>query len=215
VTKTTSSDPNTTFAWLLNILKNSKEFAQARVYLWKDRRPFAIERREVERQTGFGAAYDKSEFDRWDEVVKLNDQFEVNTELLGRLIIKVEGNPYPGQQKRVLKVAMDLIPEGGKWGWSAIFRDPDFNFPLHFENERISFPAEVVIDVRVIEQKLWELAREDGTIVAESIPEALQMEANSKAYRAVKSKLQERNWVWGRRRERGKLVTIVTAPCRG
>jgi hypothetical protein len=211
VTKTTSNSQSTTFEWLLNILKNSKEFAQARVYLWRDLRSFAIKMKGLEAPYG-SQSYDKSEYDGWVERIRLNDQFEVNTELLGRLIIKVEDNPYPGEQKRVLKLAMDLIPEGGKGGWCAIFRDSDFDFPPNFENERISFPAEVSVDVKVIEGKLWELVREDNTIAADAVAPALGFKANSKAYRTIKSKLQERNWIWANRREEGKMTKIVIAP---
>jgi len=212
VTKTTPDSQSTTYDWLKNILANSWMFAQGKVHLWRDRRPFAIECRNAERKVVYNSSYDKNEYDGWHERVKLNDEFEVSTELLGRLIVQVESNPYPGEQKRVLKIAVDLIPEGGKFGWMAIFRDPDFDFPPNFENERITFPAEVSVDVKVIEQKLWELVREDDTIVASEIPSALNLEANSKPFRAIKSKLQERNWEWSRRIEEGKKVTIVTAP---
>ena len=212
MTKTIQNSQNTTYDWLKNILANSWMFAQERVHLWRDRRPFAIECKNAERQVAFGAAYDKSEYDSWCERIKLNDQYEVSTELLGRFIVKVEGNPYPGEQKRVLKIAVDLIPEGGKFGWQAIFQDPGFNFPPNFENERINFPAEVSVDVKVIEQKLWELVREDNTIVASEIPSALNLAATGKAYASVRTKLKERNWVWSRRRESGKNLWIVTAP---
>lgn len=211
MTKITPNSQNTTYDWLKNILQNSWMFAQERVHLWRDRRPFAIRMKKLEAPCGTDS-YDKSEYDGWRERIKINDQYEVCTELLGRLILQVESNPYPGEQKRVLKVAVDLIPEGGQQGWRAIFQDPDFNFPSNFENERITFPAEVSVDVKVIEQKLWELVREDNTIAAEEIPSVLNLAVNGKAYRAVKSKLQERNWVWSRRRESGKLTTIVTAP---
>ena len=212
MTKTIQNSQNTTYDWLKNILANSWTFAQERVHLWRDRRPFAIECRNAERQVAFGAAYDKSEYDGWCERIKLNDQYEVSTELLGRFIVKVEGNPYPGEQKRVLKIAVDLIPEGGKFGWQAIFQDPSFNFPPNFENERITFPAEISVDVKVIEQKLWELVREDNTIVASEIPSALNLAPTGKAYASVRTKLKERNWVWSRRRESGKNLWIVTAP---
>ena len=187
-------------------------FAQEKVHLWRDRRPFAIDRRNAERGVAYHAAYDKSEYDSWQERIKLNDQHEVSTELLNRLIVKVESNPYPGEQQRVLKIAVDLIPEGGKFRWMAIFRDPDFNFPPRFENERITFPAEVSVDVKVIEQKLWEMARGDYTIVAGDIPVALNLTVSSKVYRTIKSKLEQRGWCWGQRREQGKVVKIVTAP---
>jgi len=213
VTKTIQNSQNTTYDWLKNILQNSWMFAQEKVHLWRDRRPFAIRMKKLEAPCGTDS-YDKSEYDGWRERIKINDQYEVSTELLGRLIVQVESNPYPGEQKRVLKVAVDLIPEGGQQGWRAIFQDPDFNFPPNFENERITFPAEVSVDVKVIERKLWELVREDNTIAAEEIPSVLNLAANGKAYRAVKSKLQERNWVWSSRRESGKVKKIVIAPSR-
>lgn len=215
MTKKISSSQSTTFEWLLSILKSSRECAQVRVYLWRDRRPFAIRCKKREAPSKFFDSYDKSEYDRWDEVIKINDQFEVDTELLERLIVKVSENPYPGEQKRVLKVAMDLIPERGKGGWCAIFRDPGFDFPPNFENERITFPAEVVIDVRDVERKLWEMVRGDNTILAAEVPQALSMTPNGKSYRVVKERLKERGWVWGSRRESGLKVKIVTAPGSG
>lgn len=187
-------------------------FAQEKVNLWREKRPYAIERKQAERQVGFGAAYDKSEFDGWSERIRINDQFEVNTELLGRLIVKVEGNPYPGEQRRVLKLAIDLIPEGGKVGWRSIFQDKEFGFPPNFENERITFPAEVAVDVKEIERRLYEFVREDNTIVAAVVPVVLNLKAHSNAYRAVKSKLEERGWCWVQRREQGKKVKVVVAP---
>ena len=211
MTKTTPSSPNTTFDWLLNTLTNSLKSAKERVLFWRDRRSFATERREAEKPAN-GGSYDRSEYDRWCEVIRINDQFEVSTELLGRLIVKVEGNPYPGERRSVLKLAVDLIPEGGKVGWRAIFQDPDFKFPRNFENERITFPAEVSVDVREIERRLLELAREDRTIAAAEVAPCLGMVANGKAFRVVKERLEERKWVWSKRREGGKLVRIVIPP---
>lgn len=212
MTKTTPNSQSTTYDWLKSILQNSWMFAQEKVHLWRERRPYAIERREAEKPIAYGAAFDFSELDGWSDRIKINDQFEVNTELLGRLIVQVESNPYPGEQKRVLKMAVDLIPDGGKFGWQAIFRDRDFGFPPNFENERISFPAEVSLNVKDIERKLWELVRADNTIAADAVAPALGFKANSKAYRTIKSKLQERNWVWANRREEGKMTKIVIAP---
>lgn len=211
MTKKTENSRNTTFEWLLSILKNSKESALVRVVLWRDRRPFAIKLKQLEKPVGV-EAYDKSEYDSICERIALNDQFEIHTELLGRLITKVEGNPYPGEQKRVLKLAVDLIPEGGKGGWCAIFRDPDFAFPTNFENERITFPAEVSVNVRDLERKLWSLVREDDTILAAEVPQVLGFEPNSKAFRVVKSKLEERSWTWVTRRVDGVRVRLVLPP---
>jgi hypothetical protein len=189
-------------------------FAQERVYLWREKRAFAIDRKDAERQIAFGKSYDKSEYDRWCEIVNINDQHEVNTELVERLLTAVQSNPNPGERKRVIKIAVDLIPEGGKLGWRLIFEDPDFNFPRNFANERITFPAIVEVDVRDIERQLWELVREDNTISAADVPVALNMGPNSNAYRKVKSKLEERDWVWKVRRIGPKTERIVVAPPR-
>lgn len=180
-----------------------------RVNLWRDRRPFAIDCKRREAPCKFFDSYDKSEYDRWSEVIKINDQFEVDTELLGRLIIKVRENPYPGEQKRVLKVAVDLIPEGR---WRAIFEDADFAFPRNFAQERIDFPVAVKEDVAEIERRLWELVREDNTVPANAVTAVIGKSANSKAYRSVKEQLQERKWRWGAKREEGKMVKVVFAP---
>jgi hypothetical protein len=68
--------------------------------------------------------------------------------------------------------------------------------------------------VRDIERQLWELVREDNTISAADVPVALNMGPNSNAYRKVKSKLEERDWVWKVRRIGPKTERIVVAPPR-
>ena len=187
-------------------------FAQEKVFYWRQTRAFATERKEAEKQLAFGASYDKSEYDGWCERIKLNDQHEVSTELVERLIDAVKTNPYPEQRKRVLTIAVGLIPEGGKVGWRLIFEDPDFNFPRNFANERITFPALVSVSVAEIERKLWELVREDNTIAANEIPEVLSMEPRSNAYRTVKRKLEERDWRWGQKKREGKMEKVVFPP---
>jgi hypothetical protein len=212
VTKTTLSSQSITYDWLLNTLMRSWMYAQERVSFWRKNRAFAIEQREEEKQRDGRKSYDKSEYDGWSERIRLNDQHEVHTELVSKLIDAVQSNPYPGQRKRVLTVAADLIPEGGKVGWRLIFEGPDFNFPRNFANEKIIFPVLVSISVADIERKLWELVREDDTIAAVEIPAALNMDPNSKAYRTVKSKLEARDWVWKIRRIEGKSERVVLPP---
>jgi hypothetical protein len=190
-------------------------FAQERVSLWRKKRAFAISQKEKERLgKDKRKAYDKSEYDGWSERIRINDNYEVATELIGRLSEAVQSNPYPGERKRVLTIAVSLIPEGGKGGWRVILQDPDFNFPPNFANERITFPALVSVSVLDIEKKLWELVREDNTISASEVPRALNMGANSKAYREVKTSLEQRNWRWGQRRIHGKMEKVVFAPSR-
>jgi hypothetical protein len=189
-------------------------FAQERVSSWRKNRSFATERKEAERQLIFGGAYDRSEYDGWSERIRLNDQHEVNTELVGKLLEAVEDNPYPGQRRRVLTVAVDLIPEGGKVGWRLIFEDPGFDFPSNFANEKVTFPALVNISVIEIERKLWELVRKDYTIAASDVPAALNIEPRSNAYREIKKNLESRNWRWGQRRVDGKMEKVVFPPAK-
>jgi len=215
VTKTTSNSQSITYDWLVNTLTNSWMFAQERVSLWRKKRAFAISQKEKEKLgKDKRKAYDKSEYDGWSERIRINDNYEVATELIGRLSEAVQSNPYPGERKRVLTIAVSLIPEGGKGGWRVILQDPDFNFPPNFANERITFPALVSVSVLDIEKKLWELVREDNTISASEVPRALNMGPNSKAYREVKTSLEQRDWRWGQRRIQGKMEKVVFAPSR-
>lgn len=215
MTKTTSNSQSITYDWLVNTLTNSWMFAQERVSLWRKKRAFAISQKEKEKLgKDKRKAYDKSEYDGWSERIRINDNYEVATELIGRLSEAVQSNPYPGERKRVLTIAVSLIPEGGKGGWRVILQDPDFNFPPNFANERITFPALVSVSVLDIEKKLWELVREDDTISASEVPKALSMEANSKAYRDIKVKLQQRDWVWKQRKKNGIVEKVVIPPKR-
>ena len=215
MTKTTSNSQSITYDWLVNTLTNSWMFAQERVSLWRKKRAFAISQKEKEKSgKDKRKAYDKSEYDGWSERIRINDNYEVATELIGRLSEAVQSNPYPGERKRVLTIAVSLIPEGGKGGWRVILQDPDFNFPPNFANERITFPALVSVSVLDIEKKLWELVREDNTISASEVPRALNMGPNSKAYREVKTSLEQRDWRWGQRRIQGKMEKVVFAPSR-
>ncbi len=215
MTKTTSNSQSITYDWLVNTLTNSWMFAQERVSLWRKRRAFAISQKEKEKLgDDKRKAYDKSEYDGWAERIRINDDYEIATELIGRLSEAVQSNPYPGERKRVLTIALSLIPEGGKRGWRVIFQDPEFNFPPNFANERVTFPAFVSVSVLDIEKKLWELVREDDTISASEVPKALSMEANSKVYRDIKIKLQERDWIWKQRKKNGMVEKVVIPPKR-
>jgi hypothetical protein len=204
--KTKTNSQTTTYDWLLSILKNSLISAIGKIELWQDKRAYAVECRDKER------GQDQAEYDGWSERINLNDDFVVNAESLRRLKVAVEGNPYPGRQIRVQQVAVEQVPETGKFRWRLIFEDTDFGFPVNFANQKICFPVLVELTVEDIEKVLFELVREDNTILASDVPEALNLKANGKAYREVKSKLEERGWSWRQRKEEGKVVKIVEAP---
>jgi hypothetical protein len=141
--------------------------------------------------------------------------------LVDDLIVSLEENPFPGEQLTVLYVAVKLFPDAkimlsprvfstGEGLWLRIFQEGRIDY-----REKIYFPVKVAeINVSEVEQLLWKMVRKDNTILASDIPAVVNLEGNSKAYRALKSKLQERNWVWTRRREDGRLITIVIAPCK-
>lgn len=212
MTKTTHASLSITYDWLLNTLKNSLTFAQEKVAYWRLRRPYAIERKEAEKQSSIGAAYDQSEYDSWCERIRINDQFEVWTELVRRLMLAVETNPYPGERKRVLQVAVGQVPDGGKLVWRVILEDPEFAFPRNFANERITFPELVPVSVEEIEAKLYRLVREDNTIVAAEVPLALELSPTGRQYARVRGLLRERGWSWKQRKEDGKVTKIVVPP---
>jgi hypothetical protein len=96
----------------------------------------------------------------------------------------------------------------GEGLWLRIFQEGRIDY-----REKIYFPVKVAeINVSEVEKLLWKMVRKDNTILASDIPAVVNLEGNSKAYRILKGKLQERNWVWSSRREGGKKVKIVTAP---
>jgi len=206
MTRTETSSQITTYDWLLNILKNSLISAAGKIELWQDKRAYAVECREEEKYK------DPAEYDSWSERVNLNDQFVVNAESLRRLKIAVEGNPYPGKQKRVQQVAVEQVPETGKLRWLLIFEDSDFGFPVNFANQKICFPVLIELTVEDIEEILYNLVREDNTILAVKVPEALNMGASSKGYREVKNILKTRGWRWEQKWESGKNVKVIIPP---
>ena len=139
--------------------------------------------------------------------------------LITDLIDALERNPYPGEKWRVLDVVQELFPGAtvilypgstlrGEKLWLEVFEIGGVD-----HRERLRFPVkEGELDVAEMEQLLYEHVREDGTLPAIEVPKLLKLEANSKAYRLVKVKLEERNWQWRQRREDGKKVKIVVAP---
>lgn len=212
MTKITTNSRSTTYDWLLNILKNSLTLASGKIALWRSKRGYAIARREAERQRTITESYDKSEFDGWCERININDKFEVNTELVRRLLFAVESNPYPGKQARVQQVAVEQVPDASKSAWADILTDREFGFPVNFGNERIYFPNKIEATIEELEQLLHEQVREDRTILASEVTKVIGLANCSARYKVVKQELQTRGWCWRQRREQGKVVSIVVAP---
>jgi hypothetical protein len=158
----------------------------------------------------------------WDyihERITYNDGMVAVEALVDDLIVSLEENPFPGEQLTVLYLAVKLFPDAkimlsprvfstGEGLWLRIFQEGRIDY-----REKIYFPVKVAeINVSEVEKLLWKMVRKDNTILASDIPAVVNLEGNSKAYRILKGKLQERNWVWSSRREGGKKVKIVTAP---
>ena len=222
MTKTITNSRNSTLDSLLNTLRNFWELLRHRNVRWREVRSEAIAEQRFYKKK---RSWDRETRRDWDiahERVTLGDGMCTVEALVNDLIVSLEGNPFPGEQHTVLHVAVTLFPSAkvmlepkvfvsGEKLWVRIFQGGKVSYW-----EKVYFPVvSQELDIAKLEELLWGLVREDNTIVAAEVPKALQMEANGKAYRTVKSKLEERNWIWSARREGGKLVKIVTAPSKG
>ena len=219
MTKTISNSQNSTLDSLLNTLKRFWNRLVPRNLHWFEVRAEAIaEQRKYKRAKKIDLEARRD----WDisiDRVTYSDGLVTVETLVNDLIISLEENPFPGEQRTVLNVAVTLFPDAkvmlkpsvfsaGEKLWLRIFREGNIN---HWE--KVYFPVKVTeIDLSETERLLWRMVREDNTIAAADIPLAVNLEGNSKAYRMLKSKLQERKWVWGQRREGGKVVKVVFAP---
>ena len=219
MTKIISSSRISTLDSVLNTLKTFWGWLIPRNVRWMEVRTEAIaEQRVYKKEKG----WDREKWRDWDiarERVVFNDGMVTIETLVGDLVITLEENPFPGEQRTVLNVAVELFPEAkamlqpnvfisGERLWVKIFNEGGVNY-----RERVCFPVKVTeIDIVETEELLWKMVREDGTIVAADVPAVLNLGANSKSYRVVKLKLQERDWRWGQQREKGKMTKVVFAP---
>lgn len=175
-----------------------------------------------QRECGRQKRWDREARRDWDilhERVTYNEGLRTVETLVGDLIVVLEGNPYPGEFKRVLEIAAELFPDAKVMLYPKTFLKGERLWIEIFElggvehRERLRFPVrDGEIDISEVEEKLWELVREDGTILASDIPKALKLAPTGKAYAAVRGRLKEREWVWVRRRDGGKLATVVIPP---
>lgn len=219
MTRKTSSNRSTTLDSLLNTLARFLAWLVSRNEHWLLKRDEAIAQ---QREYGRQKKWDKEARRDWDiahERVTFSEGLRTVETLVSDLIIVLEGNPYPGEYKRVLDIAQELFPEAKVMLYPKCFMKGERLWIEIFEiggvehRDRLRFPVkDGEIDIGEIEQSLYELVREDGTIVAAKVPAVLNLNPNGKPYRVVKSKLQERNWVWRQRREGGKVVGIVVPP---
>ena len=219
MTKTTPNRPPTTLSSLVSTLRRFLESLESRNEAWLRNKQFAYgEYRNLRK----AKEWHHPDADNLATAIAYNEAMLVVTELVTDLIHALERNPFPGEQKRVVAVAVELLPDAavrfdpGKRRkylrreglWRTIFEIGDVSFA-----EKIYFPeCGGEWDIVEIEGRLMLLVREDNTILAAEVPPALGLSAKGKVYAAVKETLKGRGWVWRNRREGGVLVKIVTPP---
>jgi len=222
MTKTIQSKPTTTLSSLVNTLERFLSWLGPRNESWLRNKKFAFETYKSYRKDKEWHAADA---DMWATAIAYNEAMLLVEELVSDLKFALERNPYPGEQKRLVAVALELFPDAGiKFEpgkrrkmtketplWRKIFEIGEI--PLI---DKIYFPeADGDWDIVEIEEKLLLLVRVDNTILAAEIPKTLNMKATGKTYAAVRVTLQERGWEWVRRREEGKRETVVFPPRSG
>jgi hypothetical protein len=163
-----------------------------------------------------------SDADMWATAIAYNEAMLLVEDLVTDLKFALERNPYPGEQKRLVAVAVELFPDAavkfepgqrrtflkGDKLWRKVFEIGDVTL-----TEKIYFPkADGDWDIIEIEEKLMLLVRSDNTILAAEIPKRLQMKATGRVYAAVKATLKSRGWEWVRRRDEGERETVVFPP---
>ena len=214
---------STTFDWPKNILMKSLERLDELLAFWKTKRNevFTFRKEVIEDN------WDGFEVARYNEIIGVHDNLPASRMLIARLLDSYESNPYPGKQMTVLDFAEKAIPEAvfrwsikgkrctGRTAWVILFEEPRL-FPPKFGQFRVRFPVKVeIIDIAEVERKLLESLRPDRTLLAADVPALLKMAPTGKSYATVREKLKERQWVWGMRRESGKMAKVVIAPRAG
>jgi len=222
MTKTTQSKPTTTLSSLVNTLERFLSWLEPRNESWLRNKKFAFETYKSFRKD---KEWHASDADMWAVAIAYNDALLVVEELVSDLKFALERNPYPGEQKRLVAIAVELFPDAGvkfepgrrrvmlreEKLWRKIFEIGDVSFL-----DKIYFPeADGDWDIIEIEEKLLLLVRADNTILAAEIPKSLKMKATGKVYAAVKQTLQQRGWEWIRRRNEGEREVVVFPPRSG
>jgi hypothetical protein len=216
MTRRIASNRSSTLVSLLNTLTRYLDWLKARNEAWLRRRTETIAlRREYKRDRN----PHNRELDYLTERIAYNDGLVVVETLVSRLIVALEGNPFPGEKKRVLEIARELFPEAQVMLQPGVFTNGEKLWSIVLDigeidhRERLRFPVkEDEVEVTEAERMLYESIRQDNTLLAMEVPKVLNLEANGKTYRSVKSKLEERGWRWVVRKERGKAVRVVIAP---
>ena len=207
------SKESSTLTLLISIIQKSLDWHGETLRLFLQLRSQYVETIELERPVGNGS-YDKSEYDRVTSLLSHYDEMQIAFELLLGLQVDLEGNPFPGQDLRLIQIARALYPAIRVWrikgraAWQRIFYE--YNLPGDY---RVTFPIKTDdIDIQEIELTLLQLVRDDNTIAAPAVPAALNLSPNCKQYRAIKTELTNRGWQWKHRRVNNTTQKIVLPP---
>lgn len=220
MTKKTLSRPTTTLSLLVNTLERFLSWLEARNESWLRNKKFALATYKSYRKDKEWHAADA---DMWAVAIAYNEALLVVEDLVTDLKFALERNPFPGEQKRLVAVAVELFPpetgvkfepgrrraliKGDKL-WRKIFKIGEVCI-----TEKIYFPeADGELDIAEVEEKLMLLVREDNTILAAVVPVALGLTPTGKAYTRMRAILKRRGWQWKQRKKSGKVEKIVIAP---
>jgi hypothetical protein len=212
MTKDKITEESSSLTLLINIIQGSLIKREQDVLFFLTKHQEYLKLLEKERKI---KDKDQTEIDRLSELLTFHEGRLIAYLQLLDLIVDLESNPYPGQQRRLMNTARSLYPAfqaygrmRGKMSWDATF--VDYKLPGEY---RICFPQKVNnVDIEQVELMLLDLMREDNTILASEVPEALKLKVNGKPYREVKKTLMSRGWVWTSQRELGEKVKVVRPP---
>jgi hypothetical protein len=219
MTKMMPCSQSTTLDLLLNTLERFSDWLKSRNECWSRNKRFALNTYKSYRKD---KEWHSPDADMLAVAIAYNDALLVVEDLISDLKVALRSNPYPGEQKRLVAIAVGLFPDAGvrfepgrrrvalkgEKLWRKIFAIGGVTLA-----EKICFPeTSDNWDIKQVEEMLLQLVREDNTIPAPEVPVALNLSPNCKQYRVVKSALIERGWQWKHRRHNNTTQKVVVPP---
>lgn len=216
MTKTTTSRQTATLSLLLSTLANYLVSLRSRNVCWKDKKEFAyatLQQLEDERD------WHREDVRFLKERIIYNEAMCVVEVLLEGLKKALEDNPFPGQRKRLLPTATELFPDAevtfefpivlrGEVLWRRIFAEGG----ISCEIDKISFPDDAEIDISEVELRLLQLVGEEGYLKVSEVAAVLSTKVRSVLYVRTREQLQQRGWMWGVKKVKGRVEKVVFPP---
>jgi len=157
---------------------------------------------------------DRGELDQFDSILQEHEtkrRVYVNIHELNELLCK---NPFPGEQKRILTIAHELLPDAtlcgytGKAAWQHAFRYIGMD-----DRVRVYFPThDDPVALEPIEERLYATMDADGYIPASSLVNILGTDARTQLYKDTKQSLLDRGWAWQKIRIDGTMTATILPP---